>query len=461
MISLNRYFEIHGYATGQPRTIKPIHAQILDALGQVIRGTLPDGKRHLLINIPPSFGKTFIAHDFVSYCMGAYPDAWFIYTGYSGDLATKETRSILQTMKSDWYHQLFPYVQLDKQAADYFTTTAGGQVYGPGFDGTITGFRAGRARPKFGGAIVIDDALKAIEARSQAARESCQRVYTGTLFSRRNTTNTPIVMIGQRLHPDDLPGYVLKNEPENWHVIRIPALDETGECVWPEKMVATDLIHLRDVDPDTFFAQYMQMPQQPGGNMIKREWWRFYSPTNYDVNGLVFLTADTAIKAKVANDPSSLQAWHGTYDHLDLLEDHTGRWEFPDLMRHATAFWRKWERYGAMAFYVEDKASGGPLGQMLAEQGIPTILWKPGDYNVPDDKVGRVKFAMWPIEAGRVRLQEGADWTEPFIDECAAFTGDDTVHDDRVDSATIAISVWMYKADGAGIKIPTQPAQLP
>jgi predicted phage terminase large subunit-like protein len=456
MITLRTFFEVHGYATAQPRTVRPFHATLLDALGMVVRGTLPDGKRNLLINIGPSLGKTFMAHDFVSYGLGAYPDARYIYTSYSGDLATKETRSILQTAQSDWYKSIFPHVTIDKASADYFTTTAGGQVYGPGFDGTITGFRAGRTRQEFGGAIVIDDALKAGEARSLAAREHCHQIYTGTLKSRKDYTKTPIVMIGQRLHPDDLPGFVLKTEPEDWHVIKVPALNEDGTSIWPDKITAADLKHLEEVDPDTYFAQYQQMPQAPGGNMFKREWWRYYNPADYDVTGLVFLTADTALKDKEVNDPSCLQAWHGTQENLDLLEDFTRRMEFPDLLRAARAFWDKWRKFGATAFYIEDKASGSPLANMLAEQGVPVILWKPGDYNFPDNKLGRAKFALWPISAGRIRLPRGKDFTEPFIEQHAAFTGDDSVHDDSVDAMTMAVSVWIWKGGSTQDRPPGQ-----
>ena len=202
------------------------------------------------------------------------------------------------------------------------------------------------------------------------------------------------------------------------------------------------------------YSAISQSATVSGKSGIKRDWWRYYNPVGYDVNSLVFMTADTALKAKTANDPSSLQCWHATPDTLDLLEDHTGRWEFPELMRQTKAFYTKWERFGVSCIYIEDKASGPSLAQMLSEQGIPCKLWKPADYNFPDDKIGRVKHSLFYIEAGRVRLPEGKEaMTGPFIDECAAFTGDDSVHDDRVDGLSMACSVWSWKGGARDIKV--------
>ena len=454
MISLEEYFIDHGAADLAPRTVRPFHRQVLTSLNQVISGELPDGKRDLLINIAPRHGKTFMARDFVSYGLGNFPDSQWIYTSYGADLAGVQTRAIRDVIPRPWYQSFFPNVHLDQSAADYFTTTAGGQVFGVGAGGGVTGYGAGRKRKEFGGAIVIDDPLKSDDRKSKAALDHCREWYTGVLKNRKNSANTPTVAIMQPLHPDDLTAYIKKYERDTWHIISIPALQEDGTAIWPETISAADLLHLKEVDPDTFYAQYQQQPQQPGGNMIKREWWHYYAPQTYDVNGLVFMTADTAMKAKDKNDCSSLQCWCANQDYLDLLEDKTGRWEFPDLMRHAIDFWRKWEKFGTNAMYIEDKASGPSLIQMLRQQGIPAKPWAPKEYNFPDDKIGRVKCSLWYIEAGRVRLPTGEPFVEPLIEECCAFTGDDGAHDDRVDALTCAVSIWSWKAKGAGIVVP-------
>jgi predicted phage terminase large subunit-like protein len=266
----------------------------------------------------------------------------------------------------------------------------------------------------------------------------------------------------QRLHPGDLAGYIMDTEGEKWHIIAIPGLQEDGTALWEETKSAADLKRLKEVDPFTFFAQYQQEPQIEGGNIIKKDWWQFYrsegkdangQEINYYVNGLVFLTADTAMKTRTMNDKTELQVWHATGQYLDLLDEESGRWEFPEMIRRAKALWNKWERFKASAFFIEDKVSGTSLGQTLSEQGIPAVLWKPEDFDFPEDKVGRVKHSTWFIAAGRVRLPLGREAIcRRIIEECAAFNGDDGVSDDAVDALTMAVSVWSHKGGGYDVK---------
>ena len=185
----------------------------------------------------------------------------------------------------------------------------------------------------------------------------------------------------------------------------------------------------------------------PGGNIIKREWWKFYNAKDYNVDGLVFITADTGIKDKDTSDPSVFAAWHAGPRYLDLIGLERGRWAFPELKRRLHAFYQKHaERFGCNAVYIEDAASGDPLAHDLGEIGIPVTLWKPGDYQYPPDKLGRVRMSLWFIEGGRVRLPDDApEITGPFVDECSAFTGQKSDTDDQVDVATMACSVCKWK----------------
>lgn len=462
MIRLDDFFRIHGLATDNPRQIRPFHQRILDAFGDVVRGKLPDGKRNLMVLMPPRHGKTFLARDFVSYSLGCFPDSQFIYTGYSATIAGEQTTAIRQAVGSDWYRSIFPAVKLAKTAADHFCTTAGGQIYGVGMGGSITGFGAGLKRKEFGGAIVLDDPLKSDEARYETALRHGREWYTGTLLSRKNHKDTPVILIMQRLHPGDLAGYIMDTERENWYVIAIPGLQDDGTALWEETKSAADLKRLKEVDPFTFYAQYQQQPQIEGGNIIKKDWWQFYrtegkdangQEIDYIVNGLVFITADTAMKIKTKNDYTVFGAWHATKKYLDLLDMWCGKWEFPEMLRRAKRFWDIWAKWGAQYFYIEDKVSGTPLGQILLEQKIPAMLWAPKDYHYPDDKVGRVNMSTWYIEGGRIRLPfEKPEICQQVIEQCAAFTGENDIHDDIVDMITEACSIWTYKGGGYDVK---------
>ena len=104
-------------------------------------------------------------------------------------------------LRLDWYRRIAPYVgvQSGKGRQDYFRTTAGGAVYGVGAEGALTGFGAGKKRPEFGGGILIDDPIQALDALT-VRREKCNLWYSQALYSRRNAAHTPILLIMQRLH---------------------------------------------------------------------------------------------------------------------------------------------------------------------------------------------------------------------------------------------------------------------
>jgi predicted phage terminase large subunit-like protein len=447
------YFLFHGEAEKEPRENREFHIEIDRLFELLLLGKLPDGKKNLMLLMPPRYGKTFKARDFVGYGLGIFPDSEYIYTSYSGTMAVAQTAKIKTDVQKEWYQKIFD-VRLEKEGEAYFTTRQGGAVFGVGVGGSITGFGAGKKRPEWGGCIVIDDPMKADDARSAATKEHVRQWYTGVLKSRTNSKHTPIVMIMQRLDPNDLAGFILETEAEDWYVLKIKGLGEDGKSVWEMVKSTEELLKLKEVDEFTFFSQYQQDPQKEGGNIIKKHWWKYYDCVNqdYKVDGLVFLTADTAMKTKNMNDYSVLCAWHATGTHLDLLGEYRAKMEFPELLRQAKRFWVEWGKWGAKTFYIEDKVSGTSLGQTMAEQGIPVILWKPQDYDFPDDKVGRVKHSTFYVEAGRVRMPlHNPDLASAFIEECAAFAGEDEIND-RVDNLTMATSIWKYKGGGYDVK---------
>ena len=469
--TLERFFCLHGVMDRSPRLIMPFHRDIFKLVHRWAMGELPDGKRHLAVCIPPRHGKTIIAHTAVAWLTGAYPDAQWIYASYSAEMAVRQTMRIKAAMSSEWYREVFPHaaVKPGQGTQKYFETAHGGYVYGAGMDGTLTGFGAGRKRREFGGGIVIDDPIKPSKARSATIRGNANRWFTETLLSRRNHDNTPILIIMQRVHSEDLVGHVMETMPGEWHLYAAQALDEaTGEMLWPETFSRKSAEIMRRVDPSTFYAQYQQSPVPPGGNLIKTAWWRTFSPNATGIPGsagagLIFLTADTAYKAKKTSDASVIRAWLGTRGHLYCLDAVFGRWEFPLLLQEAKDFWERWKNKGAREFWVEDKASGTPLAQTLRDNGIPAGEWRPADFDFPDDKVGRMNEAAWSVHGGHVLIPEGPDefrvdgsrslhlapHARVLVEECAAFAQDMShAHDDHCDTLTMAVSVWRNAGGG-------------
>lgn len=459
------FFDYCDWVAGNDKQMfvdRPYLHHMCGILEQVISGDLPEGKKNLIINIPPRCFKTeTVSKRFVAYCLAEIaPDCEFILTSATMPLAASNSLGVKRLISQPWHQSLYPDLEIAKKEKDtqtFFKTSAGGCVYSAGLNGTITGFGAGKVRSGFGGAIIIDDPLKAADAASPTMVENCVRYYLEVLKSRRNNANnTPFILIAQRLHVDDLPGWLLKNESQDWHLVQYPAIDDKGVVLNDVTLNKQELETLKVVSPQTYFAQYQQVPIVPGGNIIKLPWWRVYDPAEGIPRGLRYITADTAYGEHELSDASVLQLWEASEKGLYLIDSMYGSWDFPTLLRNAKAFWTV---AGAREFWVEAKASGTSLAQTLSEAplNIPASGWLPKDFDFPNDKVGRMQEAAWLVHGGRVFVPKGnipiridADTVlhvspsaAALMEEASQFARDMShLHDDHCDAFTMACSLY-------------------
>lgn len=419
---------------GVPMKEAPFHAAICTALERVVVGK----SNRLIINIPPRSGKTEIAvKSFMAWCMGIFPDAEFIHASYSKELATANTWETRAIMQHEAYAEIFgpPRLRTDSNAKDHFRTDQGGVVYSTGADGTITGFGAGKMRDGFGGAIIIDDAHKAGEANSKVMRDKVLSWFQVTMESRKNTVDTPIIVIMQRLHEEDLAGWLLAGgNGEKWDHVCIPALDAEGASFWPDQFPVSDLRRKEAANSYVFAGQYMQRPAPVGGGIFKDHWWRYYTaPPAFEYRCIY---ADTAQKTGQANDYSVFQLWGKTKaGQVYALDQIRGKWEAPELMVQARAFWAKHKQGAAplRSMKVEDKVSGTGLIQTLKREGIPVLA-----IQRDRDKITRAYDAAPMIESGNVFLPECAAWLSEFLGEASGFPN--AAHDDQIDPMMDAVT---------------------
>ena len=411
-------------------------ARICKALERVYTGRT----KRLIINVPPRSGKTEIAvKAFIAWAMGLAPDSEFIHASYSKRLATANAYDIRAMMQHEAYRLVFPWLWLqdDSKAKDEFRTTAGGIVYATGAEGTITGYGASKMRDSFGGAIIIDDPHKAGEATSPVMRQSVIDWYQSTIQSRLNKPDGPIIIIMQRLHEEDLSGWLLNGgSGEPWEHLVIPARDESGQSFWPEQFPPEMLDRLETTSPYVFAGQYMQRPAPLGGGIFKDEWWRYFDAMPPIKHRSIY--ADTAQKTKEQNDYSVFQCWGLTQtEQIVLLDMVRGKWEAPELETMARAFWQKHHSqpyHGPLrTFKVEDKVSGTGLIQKLKREGIPIV---PIQRNV--DKVTRAFDAAPYIQSGNVYLMRNTPHLADFLSEAAVFPNG--THDDMIDATMSAIA---------------------
>lgn len=413
---------------------------ICNALERVVIGEC----KRLIINIPPRSGKTELAViNFMAWATGLFPNSHWIHASYSKRLATNNAFNVRELMRHETYAQIFPWIKFrqDSAAKDEFHTEQGGVVYATGADGSITGRGAGGMSNRFQGAIVIDDPHKPGEASSDVMRGNVIDWFSTTMESRKNSPDTPIIIIKQRLHENDLSGFLLAGgNGEKWEHLNIPAV-ANDESFWPDQFPLDDLRRLESTNLYRFAGQYMQNPAPIGGGIFKDEWWQYYDATpTLKWRGIY---ADTAMKTKEQNDYSVFQCW-GVTDNgkAYLLDMIRGKWEAPELLAQARAFWNKHKVGDAALRYmkVEDKASGTGLIQTLKREGVQVL---PIQRNI--DKVTRAMDTAPSIEAGHVYLPRNAPFISDLLTEATQFPN--AAHDDTLDPLMDAIGDMLVQSE--------------
>ena len=147
-----------------------------------------------------------------------------ICVSYSEALARKHANDCRALMRSPEYRRLFPGTRISSAKDTEFEvmTTARGFRLATSVGGTLTG--------RGGNLVIIDDPMKPQDAQSETARENVLQWYSNTLLSRLdNKVEDSIIVVMQRLHPEDLVGHLL--EQDGWTHLNLPAIAEVETMV--------------------------------------------------------------------------------------------------------------------------------------------------------------------------------------------------------------------------------------
>ena len=273
LLFFTRYFFKKRY--GSKFIVNKHHKSIVSALHKIVNGEI----KRLIINMPPRYGKTELAViNFIAWSIANNPKSKFIHLSYSDDLALDNSAFVKELITSDEYQQFWPhFLKSDSTAKKKWYTQDGGGVYATSAGGAVTGFGAGSTGSDiFEGAIIIDDPLKVDDADSDTKRSLVNKRMNTTIKSRLNSRNTPIIVIMQRIHDDDMTGFLLGGGTgEDWHLLKIPVKDEVGEPLWPHKHTKEEL-KILESDRYTFSGQYMQEPIPDEGVYFTKDSFRWY-----------------------------------------------------------------------------------------------------------------------------------------------------------------------------------------
>src|SRR4029077_10553500 len=255
--------------------------------------------------------------------------------------------------------------------------------YATSIQGTLTG--------RGGNLFIIDDPLKPADAVSEVTRERVIEWYRSTLVTRPDDKQIArIMVVMQRIHVDDLVGYLQENEP-GFEVLNLPSgAQSTGTYDLGGGRTHTrekgDLLHpahepadvLRDIKKSMgsmlFSAQYQQSPEPAGGKIIKRNMLRYYAAVVPKPTDRIVLSWDIALSEKEAADYSACVVLLNRGDLYYVLEVIRGKFPFDKLKDKIVEVK---ERYGNASLVIEEGGISYGLIQALRERHVNVVDYKP------------------------------------------------------------------------------------
>jgi len=402
----------------------------------------------LIFEAPPQHGKSeIVSRNLPAWLLGQDPDLSIGGLSYGSDLASDMNRDIQKIMMSPQYDKLFPgsslnakrvvTVEAKRNSETFEMANHKGRYIAQGVGGPLTGKRLDIG--------IIDDPVKnAQEALSPATKSGVWNWYQST-FDSRLSKNSGRIIMATRWAIDDLSGRVLEANPRAKR-ITFKAISDDNKALVPDLHPIDKLLETKS-NMSSFFwsALYQQTPITLGGGIFKDEWWQYYDlcPDLTERN----IYADTAQKTKQQNDFTVFECWGKSKQGKAVLVDMVrGKWEAPELLVQARAFWAKHIAATSglngtlRAFKVEDKVSGTGLIQTLKREGLPMVGIQ---RNI--DKVSRALDAAPMVESGNVLLPRNAPWLSDLLAEASAFPNG--AHDDILDPMFDAIAdVQMVRA---------------
>ncbi len=424
---------------------------------EVIAAKLEDdqrsGGKRIAIALPPRHLKSFmVSIAYPAWLLGHDPTMQIMCVSHGQELADRLARYSRTLMMSRFYQSLFDTrISQARDTVSEFETTKGGFRFSTSIGGGPTGHGAHK--------IILDDVIRADDARSEVRRKSANHVFDNTLRHRLNNRNDgSIIIVQHRLHTDDLIGHV--QQYEAWDVLAFPAIAEhdesyefltpygrkrvqrkAGEALHPALMTLAMLEdERRATTPYNFAAQFQQNPEPETGTIVKRDMLKFFSeneiPARFDQ---IVQSWDTANKITELADYSVCTTWGLKNKHMYLLDVYRHKLEFPGLKWAIRALA---ERDKATVVLIEDKGSGTSLIQELRAESFTIVQAAPA---LDGDKVMRLYAQTAKLAGGFVSLRQGATWLPVFLQEVLSFPN--CKYDDQVDSMVYALAWATHNSD--------------
>ncbi len=422
----------------------------LEAVAHQLERVATGHTRRLIVTQPPRSLKSLcVSVALPAWFLGHNPSERVVVVCYSDTLSRQHANDFRLLVNHPIYRSTFPNVRIERETDREIVTTARGKRFTTSIDGTLTGMG--------GNLIVIDDPIKLGDVFSEAIRARVIEWYRSTLLTRGdNKQEMRIVVAMQRVHNDDLVGYLL--EEGGFDVINLPAIAQReerfelgngrfyvrrkGELLHATHEPPEALLELkRKMGSLAFSAQYQQSPILVGGRIIKRKYFSWYEAVGHERNDRIIISWDIALSETERGDYSVgvvLRQRGETFYILDVIR---GRFPFDELQR--TIIETK-ERWPECSLLIEESPISMGLIQNLRQHGINVVKYRPAT-----DKQSRAITQLDLFEGRSVLFPQQAHWLDEFTSELLAFPGR---HDDQVDALVQGLD-WGRRSGRVGVGV--------
>ena len=417
------------------------HLRVLaEHLEAVSRGQI----RRLLVNVPFRTSKSsMIAVTWPAWDWIHNPSRQWFTLSHTDALAIRDNRKMRVVVQSEWYQQFWPMTfASDQDQKKNFLNDDMGRRQCVGLDCGVTG--------EGGDIILIDDPADRDAAESDARRTELNLSFDEKIYSRLNDQKTgAFVVIGQRLHEQDLFGHLLKRG--GWEHLCLPMRYESdhptpsktslnfrdwrtkdGELLWPERMPEEVVADLEaTLGSYGWSSQGQQRPKRRDGEYFKAEWFKVVQNLPAGIEDAVRYW-DQANSENAGGDESAGVGMAKKGNDYFIWDIRSGLWNATRRISEQRATAEADQLMPVRVKMWEEKEPGSTGKEAAENHRIEFADFGLRTEAATGPKEARIAMLIPPAQNGNFYLVAGA-WNKKFVDQMSDYPRGS--RDDMADAA--------------------------
>ena len=390
--------------------------------------------RKLMVLMPPGSAKsTYGSYLFPPWLM-AQPDTKVVAASHTTDPPLYVSKQVQRYIRDN--RQALGYA-LENEATGQWATTRGGEYLAAGVGQGIAGFRADLG--------LIDDPVRTREAADSELQQDRVWDWYWSDFFTRLRPGAKQILIMTRWSEGDLGGRLEAAEPNEWRIVRLPAIAEAddplgrqpGEWLWSDddygfgaKLKADYATLMATGQARNWSALYQQRPAPDTGDYFRKEWLRFVPEAPPREAMQIYGASDYAVTADGGDYTVHVVVGLDSDDRLWLLDLWRGQKSSDVWIEEFCSLVIRWKPLGWAEETGQIKASLGPF--INQRQGVRQAWVARTQFPTRGEKAVRAQSIRGRMALKGLHIPTHAPWRGDLETELMSFPAGK--HDDQVDA---------------------------